>query len=73
MNNNILSSSSLEKHVILFRANLSHLIEQMKELIFLDIRGKTHEQKVQPYRSMIQTLFPHCRSSVEIFRCTLWF
>jgi hypothetical protein len=63
---------SLEKHVNILEQDLSQLVEQMKELIFLDIRGKIHEKKVEPYHSMIRTRFPNSRSIVEVFRLCLW-
>lgn len=45
----------------------------MKELIFLDIHGQIHKEKVEPYRSMVQTLFPYSRYDIEIIRFRLWF
>lgn len=45
----------------------------MKELVFLDIHGEIRREKVEPYRSMVQALFPYSRYDIEIFRFRVWF
>ena len=45
----------------------------MKELVFLDIHGEIHKEKVEPYRSMVQTRFPSSRYDINILRFRLWF
>ncbi len=44
----------------------------MKELVFLDIHGEIHDEKLEPYYSMVQTLFPIARIHIEPFRFRLW-
>ena len=61
------------QHVAIFEEDLCQLIKQMKELVFLDIHGEIHKEKVEPYRSMVQRLFPYNRIDIEIFRFRLWF
>ncbi|CAF4268007.1 unnamed protein product, partial [Rotaria socialis] len=63
---------SIKKHVIIFEEDLCELVEQMKDLIFLDIHGEIHEEKVEPYRSVVQAIFPYNRSDIEMFRFRLW-
>jgi hypothetical protein len=48
------------------------LIYKLKEFVFLDIHGEIHEEKVESYRSMVQTHFPNNRNHVEISRFRLW-
>ncbi len=62
----------LGEHVNIFERDLGEFVEQMKELVFLDIHGEIHVEKVQPYRSMVQRSFPHSRNNVEISRFRLW-
>jgi hypothetical protein len=62
----------LGQHVNIFKEDLCQLVEQMKEFIFLDIYGKIHKEKVEPYRSMVQRCFPNSRNLVEISRFRLW-
>ena len=45
----------------------------MKQLLFLDIHGEIHKEKIEPYRPMVQTLFPHARIDIELFQFRLWF
>ncbi|CAF3837618.1 unnamed protein product [Rotaria magnacalcarata] len=48
------------------------IVEQLKHFVFLDIYGAIPYQKVQAYRSMVQTRFPNCRSHVDVSRFCLW-
>ncbi|CAF1495773.1 unnamed protein product, partial [Rotaria sp. Silwood1] len=60
------------QHVAIFEQDLCQLVENLKEFTFLDINGEIHYEKVESYRSMVQTRFPHCRSDVGILRFRLW-
>ncbi len=55
-----------------FEQDLRQLFEQLKKFVFLDIYGEIHEEKVEFYRSMVQTCFPNSRNHVEISRFRLW-
>ncbi|CAF4353711.1 unnamed protein product [Rotaria sp. Silwood2] len=63
---------SISKHVAIFEQDLSQLVKHLKELVFLDIHGEIHQEKVEPYRSIIQTRFPNSRNNVELIRFRLW-
>ncbi|CAF3333006.1 unnamed protein product [Rotaria sp. Silwood1] len=52
---------SIAQHVIVFEQDLCQLIDKLKDLTFLDIYGKTHYKKVEPYRLMVQARFPDSR------------
>ncbi|CAM4749060.1 unnamed protein product [Rotaria magnacalcarata] len=71
-NDKLQTSESIKKHAIIFEEDLCELVEQMKDLIFLDIHGEIHEEKVEPYRSMVQALFLYNRSDIGMFRFRLW-
>jgi hypothetical protein len=55
-----------------FEQDLCQLTEQLKEFTFLDIFGEIPSEKVEPYRVMIQSRFPHSRIVVEMLRFRLW-
>ncbi len=55
-----------------FERDLCQLVEQLKQFVFLDIRGEIHRQKVDPYRLMVQTRFPNSQTDVQISRFRLW-
>ncbi|CAF4776343.1 unnamed protein product [Rotaria sp. Silwood1] len=59
------------QHVTIFEQDLSQLVKNLKEFTFLDIFGEIHHEKVEPYRLMTQSLFPHSRVDVEISRFRL--
>ncbi|CAM4772514.1 unnamed protein product [Rotaria magnacalcarata] len=63
---------SINDHVSIFEENLSQLVEQLKEFVFLDIRGAIPTEKVEPYRLMAQTHFPNSRIDVHRSRFRLW-
>ncbi|CAF4363021.1 unnamed protein product [Rotaria sp. Silwood2] len=63
---------SIDQHVAVFEQDLCQLIGKLKDFIFLDIYGKIHYEKVEPYRSMVQARFPDSRIDVEISRFRLW-
>ena len=65
-------TSYLEKHTATFEQDLSQLTEQLKELVFVDIYGKVHEEKARYYRDMVQRRFPNSRSVVTKTRFRLW-
>jgi hypothetical protein len=44
----------------------------MKELVFLDIHGEIHQEKLESYRFMVQSLFPFTQSDVQMSRFRLW-
>ncbi|CAF3559599.1 unnamed protein product, partial [Rotaria sp. Silwood2] len=66
------TSESIAQHVNVFEQDLCQLIGQLKQFVFLDIRGETDPGKVKPYRSMVQRCFPHSKIDVELKRFRLW-
>ncbi|CAF3190305.1 unnamed protein product [Rotaria sp. Silwood2] len=60
------------QHVNVFEQDLCELVKNLKEFTFLDICGKIHYEKVEPYRLMVQARFPNSRIDVEISRFRLW-
>ncbi|CAF4190960.1 unnamed protein product, partial [Rotaria magnacalcarata] len=66
------TSELIAQQVIVFEQDLCQLVEQLKHFVFLDIYGAIPYQKVQAYRSMVQTRFPNCRSHVDVSRFCLW-
>ncbi|CAF4256923.1 unnamed protein product, partial [Rotaria sordida] len=46
------------EHIKIFEQDLSQLVEQLKQFVFLDIYGEIFQEKVEPYRLMIQSRFP---------------
>ncbi|CAF1457119.1 unnamed protein product [Rotaria sordida] len=63
---------SIAQHVDVFEQDLCELVKNLKEFTFLDICGKIHYEKVEPYRLMVQARFPNSRIDVEISRFRLW-
>jgi hypothetical protein len=59
-------------HEEVFQQDLCQLVENLKELTFLNICGAVHNEKLKSYQSMVQARFPHSRSHVEISRVRLW-
>jgi hypothetical protein len=55
-----------------FEQNISELVEQLKHFVYLDIYGQTDREKIEPYRSMVQTRFPNSHVLVDISRFRLW-
>ncbi|CAF1022929.1 unnamed protein product [Adineta steineri] len=47
-------------------------IEQLKEFVYLDIYGRISNDKVEPYRLMVQKRFPNSRIYIQISRFSLW-
>jgi hypothetical protein len=67
-----INSCYLDEHTIVFEQDLSQLVEQLKQFVFLDIYGRIPSKKVKPYHSMVQTCFPNSRFDVHISRFRLW-
>jgi hypothetical protein len=67
-----INSCYLDEHVTVFEQDLSQLVEQLKQLVFLDIYGIIPSEKVKPYHLMVQTRFPNSRFDVQILRFRLW-
>ncbi|CAF1333455.1 unnamed protein product [Rotaria sordida] len=63
---------SINKHVTLFENDLSQLVEQLKQFVYLNIYGYINDEKVEPYRLMIQKRFPNSYFSIEKSRFRLW-
>ncbi|CAF3698203.1 unnamed protein product [Rotaria sp. Silwood1] len=63
---------SINKHVTLFENDLSQLVEQLKQFVYLNIYGHIIDEKVEPYRLMIQKRFPNTYFSIEKSRFRLW-
>lgn len=63
---------SIDQHVFVFQHDLNELIEQLNKFVFLEILGKIHAKKIEPYRSMVQRNFPNSRCHMEISRFRLW-
>jgi len=66
------TSESIAQQVTVFEQDLCQLVEQLEHFVFLDIYGVIPYEKVQAYRSMVQTRFPNCRSHTDISRFGLW-
>ncbi|CAF3660703.1 unnamed protein product [Rotaria sp. Silwood1] len=60
------------EHATIFEQDLSQLVEQLKQFVFLDIYGNISSKKVKPYRLMVQTRFSNSRFDVHISRFRLW-
>ena len=58
--------------MVVFEQDLCELVEQLKEFVYLDIYGEIDRNKIEPYRSMVQTRFPNSRVFIEISRFRLW-
>jgi hypothetical protein len=58
--------------VIVFEQDLSQLVKQLTEFIFLDIHSNIPYEKVEPYRSMVEKLFPNSQLHIDIARFRLW-
>ncbi|CAF1270449.1 unnamed protein product [Rotaria sordida] len=63
---------SITEHVNVFECDLCQLVEQLKQLVYLDIYGSTASEKVEPYRLMVQNRFPNSRIDIQISRFRLW-
>ncbi|UJR24119.1 hypothetical protein I4U23_027086 [Adineta vaga] len=66
------TSDSINQHVFVFQHDLNELFEQLNKLVFLEILGEIHEEKVEPYRSMVQRNFPNSQYHIDISRFRLW-
>ncbi|CAM4971608.1 unnamed protein product [Rotaria socialis] len=66
------TSELIAQQVSIFEQDLRQLVEQLKHFVFLDIYGAIPYQKVEAYRSMVQTRFPNCRSHVDVSKFCLW-
>ena len=62
----------LDEHRNIFEQDLSQLVEQLKQFVFLDIYGQISERKLQSYYSMIQSRFPNSQFDIQISRFRLW-
>ena len=62
----------VDQHVFVFQHDLNELFEQLNKFVFLEILGEIHEEKVEPYRSMVQRNFPNSQCHVEIAKFRLW-
>ncbi|CAF1469393.1 unnamed protein product [Rotaria sp. Silwood1] len=60
------------EHVIVFEQDLCQLVEQLKQLVYLDIYGQIDPKKVKPYHLMVQKRFPNSRNDIQISRFSLW-
>ncbi|UJR35475.1 hypothetical protein I4U23_028231 [Adineta vaga] len=66
------TSDSINQHVFVFQHDLNELFEQLNKLVFLEILGEIHEEKIEPYRSMVQRNFPNSQCHIDISRFRLW-
>ena len=55
-----------------FEQNLCELVEQLKQLFYLDIYGDIDREKVNSYLSMVKRRFPNSRVYVDRSRFRLW-
>lgn len=62
----------LAEHVTAFKQDLSQLVDNLNEFTYLEIFGNIYYEKVEAYRLMAQTLFPHSRVDVEVTKFRLW-
>ncbi|CAF1208742.1 unnamed protein product [Rotaria sordida] len=63
---------SIVQHVNIFEQDLCQLVEQLKQLLFLDIYGLIENEKVEAYRIMIQKRFCTSKFILERTRFRLW-
>ncbi|CAF4222460.1 unnamed protein product [Rotaria sordida] len=63
---------SINKHVTVFEQDLSQLVTELKQFVFLDIYSDTDSEKVEPYRSMVQKRFPNSQLCIDKLRFRLW-
>ena len=63
---------NLAEHVVIFEEDLFLLVNQFKQLVFLDIYGVVSYEKVEAYRCMIQTHHSDSRSYISTSRFCLW-
>ncbi|CAF1492699.1 unnamed protein product, partial [Rotaria sordida] len=63
---------SINEHVNVFDHDLCQLIEQLKKLVYLDIRGCISYGKIEPYRLRVQTRFPNSQIHISASRFRLW-
>ncbi|CAF1019430.1 unnamed protein product [Rotaria sordida] len=70
--NSLEAPESIAQHVIIFEQDLCQLIDKLRDFTFLDIYGKIHYKKVEPYRLMVQARFPDSRVNVDVSRFRLW-
>ncbi|CAF1266246.1 unnamed protein product [Rotaria sordida] len=63
---------SIVDHVVVFEQNLCELVQNLKELVFIDIYGRIHSEKIEPFRSMVKRRFPNSRLHIEISKFRLW-
>lgn len=56
----------------MFEKDLCQLIEQLKQIVYLDIYGKIDSKKVKSYHLIVQKLFPNSRNDIQISRFSLW-
>ncbi|CAF3338389.1 unnamed protein product, partial [Rotaria sp. Silwood2] len=63
---------SIVDHVAVFEQNLCQLVQNLKELVFIDIYGRIHPEKIEPFRSMVKSRFPNSRLHIEMSKFRLW-
>ncbi|CAF4278981.1 unnamed protein product, partial [Rotaria sp. Silwood2] len=63
---------SIVQHVNIFEQDLCQLVDQLKQLLFLDIYGSIENEKTEAYRIMIQKRFCNSQFLLERSRFRLW-
>lgn len=62
----------LDEYTTVFEEDLSQLVQNLKDFVYLDICGQINEQKLESYRLMVERHFPHAYFWIEKTRFRLW-
>ncbi|CAF3299899.1 unnamed protein product [Rotaria socialis] len=66
------ATESINQHAARFEQDLCELVEQLKQLVYLDIHGEINDEKLESYRLMVQKRFSDAHFSIEKSRFRLW-
>ncbi|CAF5210554.1 unnamed protein product, partial [Rotaria magnacalcarata] len=66
------TTESINQHAARFEQDLCELVEQLKQLVYLDIHGEINDEKLESYRLMVQKRFSDAHFSIEKSRFRLW-
>ena len=62
----------LDEYTTVFEEDLSQLVQNLKNFVYLDIFGKINEEKLANYRIMVARRFPDAYFSIERSRFRFW-
>jgi len=63
----------VDKHVNIFKEDLSQLVRQLNRLVFVDIYGQSSQENVLAYCSMIEEYFPNCQFYMDLISFSIRF